>query len=458
MDSKKVEANILIVDDDPAVLGTARIYLKQQFTHIQATTNPGLIPELMYEHNVDVVLLDMNYRRGEIDGKEGFGWLAKIHEIDRDVQVICMTAYGEIDIAVKAIKAGASDFVIKPWENEKLFSTIQSALKLRKSTREVDKLRNTQRKLTEDVYEEFKHIIGNSLPMQKVFKTIQKVADTDANVLILGENGTGKELVARAIHAHSARGEKVIIRVDLGVLNENLLESELFGHVRGAFTDARDDKYGRFELASGGSLFLDEIGNLSPPSQAKLLTAIQNGQVSRLGSNAIIDVDIRLICATNMPLYQMVEEGSFRQDLLYRINTVEVQLPPLRQRKEDIPDLLAHYLSIYRRKYNKPTLRFNKSDIKKLQRYTWPGNVRELQHSVERMVIMAEYDQLDVRDVLHDSTAVPTFQAENFNLLDNEKALILRALEKNNGNVTQTARDLGIDRLALYRRFNKFGI
>lgn len=456
---EKMKASILVSDDDSAVLGTARIYLKQHFTEIHTTTNPGVIPELMQANQIDIVLLDMNYKRGEIDGEEGFHWLRRVKEIDSSVQVICMTAYGEIDLAVQTIKEGAADFVIKPWENEKLYATILSTIKLRFSTLEVDKLKGTQQKLSEDSNQSFQHMIGDSLPMRKILNTVEKVAGTDANVLLLGENGTGKELIARMIHHRSLRGTKVLIRVDLGALHENLFESELFGHLKGAYTDAKEDKHGRFELADGGTLFLDEIGNLSLNHQAKLLTALQSSEVTRIGSNHAVKVDIRLVCATNVPLYAMVEEQKFRQDLLYRINTVEIQIPPLRQRQEDIPPLVEHYLKAYCKKYNKEEIKAGKADLKILKSYHWPGNIRELQHAMERMVIMSDDQKLDLGDLIGGKTLERNDAlTQSFNLQENEKVLILKALEKNNGNVTQTAKDLGIDRLALYRRFNKFGI
>ena len=455
----KQKASILIVDDDSAVVGSARMFLKQKFTNIQALTNPGLIPDLFSDHDFDVVMLDMNFQKGETNGSQGFKWLDWIKRRNPATQVICMTAYGEIDIAVRTIKIGAIDFVIKPWENEKLYATILSALKLRDSRLEIDRLKSTQKELVKGINSHGEHIIGRSIAMQKILETAEKVAQTDANIMLLGENGTGKEVLAKMIHNRSHRHERSFIRVDLGALQENLFESELFGHVKGAFTDARDDKIGRFELARQGTLLLDEIGNLPMTLQAKLLTALQSNQIQKVGSSEIVETDVRLISATNMPLYDMVSKATFRQDLLYRINTVEIVIPPLRHRQEDIPLLLDHFLSIYCRKYDRPQMKIQKSDMKKLQKYHWPGNIRELQHAVERMVIMSEDNELDLMSILAPNrNRIKSDQEENFNLMENEKTLILRALEKNNGNVTQTAKDLGIDRLALYRRFNKFGI
>ena len=352
----KTEAKILVVDDDIDVLNTARMYLKQQFTLVQIENNPENIPLHFERESYDVVLLDMNFKKGENDGAAGLHWLNRALEIDPNAIVILITAYGELDLAVKAVKAGATDFIAKPWKNEKLYGTITSALQLRQSKLEIDRLKNTQKTLVDEIDQKFENFIGESLPIQKVFTLIEKVGPTDANVLILGENGTGKELAARALHRHSERKNSVFINVDLGSISETLFESELFGHVKGAFTDAKEDKPGRFELASGGTLFLDEIGNLSLPLQAKLLTVLQQRTVRRVGSSKEIPIDIRLVCATNMPLYDMVQEGTFRQDLLYRINTVELKMPALAERKDDIDLLVKHFMDMYGKKYKKPKL------------------------------------------------------------------------------------------------------
>ena len=455
----KTEAKILVVDDDIDVLNTARMYLKQQFTLVQIESDPAQIPDHLEREAFDVVLLDMNFKKGDNEGEEGLKWLNRILTIDPNAIVILITAYGEFDLAVKAVKSGATDFLPKPWKNEKLFGTIQSALQLRQSKLEVDRLKSTKKALTSEIDQKFENFIGESLPIKKVFSLIEKVGPTEANVLVLGENGTGKELAARALHRQSERKDKVFINVDLGAISENLFESELFGHVRGAFTDAKEDKPGRFELASGGTLFLDEIGNLSLPLQAKLLTVLQQRKVSRVGSGKEISVDIRLICATNMPLYVMVKEGTFRQDLLYRINTVELRMPALAERTEDIDLLVQHFMQLYGKKYQKPKMRIDQNTIAKLKKYHWPGNIRELQHAIERAIILADDHKLTADDfVLQPNRGNKRLEEDILDLSEMEKRLILKALDKNNGNVTRAAKDLGIDRLALYRRLQKYGL
>ncbi|WP_422356514.1 sigma-54-dependent transcriptional regulator [Roseivirga pacifica] len=455
----KIEAKILVVDDDIDVLNTARIYLKQQFSLVQIENDPQNIPLHFERDSFDVVLLDMNFRKGENDGSDGLFWLNKILEIDPNAIVILVTAYGEFDLAVQAIKAGGTDFITKPWKNEKLYGTITSALQLRKSKLEVDRLKNTQKTLETDIDSKYENFLGDSPAMQQVFSLIDKVAPTDATVLILGENGTGKELAARALHKRSNRVNKVFIKVDLGSISETLFESELFGHVKGAFTDAKEDKPGRFELASGGTLFLDEIGNLSLPLQAKLLSVLQQRKVSRVGSNKEIPIDIRLVCATNMPLYEMVDSGKFRQDLLYRINTVELNMPSLSERTEDIEILAAHFINVFGKKYNKDKVRIDAATMAKLKKYSWPGNIRELEHAIERAIILADGNKLSTQDfLLNTSKVTESSDSEIMNLSEMEKRLILKALDKHQGNVTRAAKELGIDRLALYRRMQKYGL
>lgn len=455
----KTEAKILVVDDDIDVLNSARLFLKQQFTVVQIEPDPNQIPEHFEREAFDVVLLDMNFRKGENDGSDGLHWLNAILEIDPNTIVILITAYGEFELAVEAIKMGGTDFITKPWKNEKLYGTITSALQLRKSKLEVDRLRNTQKTLEGDIESQYEHFLGESEPMQRVFSLLEKIGPTDATVLILGENGTGKGLAARALHRLSERKDQVFINVDLGAISETLFESELFGHVKGAFTDAKEDKPGRFELASGGTLFLDEIGNLSLPLQAKLLTVLQNRKVSRVGSNKEIPIDIRLICATNMPLYEMVKEGKFRQDLLYRMNTVEIRMPSLAERTDDMEMLVAHFVKHFGKKYNKEKIRIDTATINKLKKYPWPGNIRELEHAIERAIILADENKLGPEDFLLSTRRTSESQDEDLlNLSEMEKRLILKALDKNNGNVTRAAKDLGIDRLALYRRLQKYGL
>ena len=455
----KTEAKILVVDDDIDILNTARMYLKQQFTLVQIENNPENIPLHFERESFDLVLLDMNFRKGENDGSDGLKWLNVILNIDPNAIVILITAYGEFDLAVKAIKAGATDFVTKPWKNEKLFGTITSALLLRKSKLEVDKLKSTQKSISSDIDQKFENFLGESEPMQRVFSLLGKVGPTDANVLILGENGTGKELAARALHRKSTRSDEVFISVDLGAISETLFESELFGHAKGAFTDAKEDKPGRFEVASGGTLFLDEIGNLSLPLQAKLLSVLQQRRVSRVGSNKETAIDIRLVCATNMPLYDMVKDGSFRQDLLYRINTVELRMPSLAERKDDMELLVKHFMTMYSKKYKKASMRIDAATLNKLKRYNWPGNIRELQHAIERAIILSDENKLSTNDFLLQTASGSTGDTdETLNLTEMEKRLILKALDKNNGNVTRAAKELGLDRLALYRRLQKYGL
>lgn len=455
----KTEAKILVVDDDIDILNTARMYLKQQFTLVQIENDPTNIPLHFERESFDLVLLDMNFRKGENDGSDGLKWLNTILNIDPNAIVILITAYGEFDLAVKAIKAGATDFITKPWKNEKLYGTITSALQLRKSKLEVDRLKNTQKTISDDIDQKYENFLGECEPMQRVFSLIDKVGPTDANVLILGENGTGKELAARALHRQSLRSDKVFISVDLGSVSETLFESELFGHVKGAFTDAKEDKPGRFELATEGTLFLDEIGNLSLPLQAKLLTVLQQRKVKRVGSNKEMPIDIRLVCATNMPLYDMVKEGTFRQDLLYRINTVELRMPSLGERKDDMELLTKHFIDVYGKKYKKPNMRIDAATLNKLKRYNWPGNIRELQHAIERAIILADGNKLTTNDfLLQTNTSSKGEETDTLNLSEMEKRLILKALDKNNGNVTRAAKELGLDRLALYRRLQKYGL
>ena len=422
------QGKILIIDDNEDLLKAARIYLKRHFGQIDLEKDPTLIPDLLQNDAYDVILLDMNFTQDVNSGQEGFHWLDKILEIDPSAVVVLITAFGSVDLAVKAIKAGASDFVMKPWENEQLLATLLSSIRLRSSKEELKLMKDREDTLTQDLDHKFKEIIGQSGSMIQVFDTIERVASTDANVLVLGENGTGKELIARSIHRNSKRAEKPFISVDLGAISENLFESELFGHVRGSFTDAKTDRAGRFEIANGGTLFLDEIGNLSLPLQAKLLTAVQNRKVNRVGSNKTIDVDIRLICATNMPLYEMVQKGEFRQDLLYRINTIELKLPALRERIEDIPLLAEHYLKDYAKKYNKDIYKFSEATLKRLEKYSWPGNVRELQHAIERAVIMSRDNILQPEDFFFNNNQPvrdkDDINLEQFNLEDVERILI----------------------------------
>ena len=449
---------ILMIDDDEDVLLAAKMLLKKYSYQVIIEKNPNKIPFLLNNDSYDVILLDMNFSKDTTSGKEGFEWLRQIREKDPSAVVIMITAFGDVEMAVRALKEGATDFVLKPWQNEKLIATISTAIRLKKSYNEVDKLRKAKEMLEEQISQPFRDIIGNSPAIKDVFSLIDKVAKTEANILILGENGTGKELIARAIHQKSMRKDSSFVSVDMGAITETLFESELFGHKKGAFTDARQDRPGRFELANGGTLFLDEIGNLSLSLQSKLLTALQARQVTRVGSNQSLDVDIRLICATNMNLHQMVKDGKFRQDLLYRINTVEIIIPPLYERGEDITMLANHFLNYYSKKYRKDVLSISPEALTKLKKYAWPGNVRELQHAIERAVIMADSPTLQASDFLFSRKGDDTVNLDTLNLDEVEKAAVAKAIQLHNGNISKAAEELGLTRASLYRRMEKYGI
>lgn len=459
MDQK--QGKILIVDDNEDLLKAAKMHLKRHFAQVDTEKNPDAIPALLSNDDYDVILLDMNFTKDVSSGSEGYYWLEKILELDPSAVVVLITAYGDVQMAVKAIKAGATDFVLKPWENEKLLATIYAAMRLRESRDEVENLKIKNHEINNALNDRYKDIIGQSASMQKIFQTIDRVAKTDANVLILGENGTGKELIARAIHRNSSRQHENFVSVDLGSITETLFESELFGHKKGAFTDAKEDRAGRFELANNGTLFLDEIGNLSMPLQAKLLTVIQNRRVSRVGANKETPINIRLICATNMPLYEMVKENRFRQDLLYRINTIEIEIPALRERFEDIPLLTNHFLKHYNEKYNKQVAKLSEAAMARMHKHTWPGNIRELQHSLERAIILSNTSVLQPEDFNFNTNNTKEdgqLSLEQYNLEEVEKLLIRKVLKKYNGNITQAASELGLTRSSLYRRLEKHGL
>jgi DNA-binding NtrC family response regulator len=456
----KAEAKILIVDDDQDVLLAAKLFLKQHIKIVHTEKEPENIPVLLKNENYDVILLDMNFSRDATSGKEGFHWLNKILEIDPAAVVIFITGYGDIELAVQGIIEGATNFILKPWDNKKLLATIMVNLKVRSSKQEFEDLKSKQKVLIAGQDQGYEIMIGGSQPMEQVLNTVKKVAVTDANILILGENGTGKELIARAIHKASKRRDEVFISVDLGAISESLFESELFGFKKGAFTDAKEDRAGRFEAASKGTIFLDEIGNLSFSLQSKLLSVLQSRKVVRLGTNKEIPIDVRLICATNMPLYQMVKEGKFRQDLLYRINTVELNIPPLRERIDDISPLVDHFLQIYCKKYKMPLKRLNASTMKRLEKHHWPGNVRELQHAVERAVIMSESNILQPQDFFLSQMddQIEGMEPDNYNLEDTERLLIRKVIDKHGGNISKAAKELGLTRASLYRRIEKYGL
>src|SRR5688572_12143570 len=447
-----------MIDDDEDVLLAAKMLLKKQNHHVIIEKNPKKIPFLLNNDTYDVILLDMNFSKDITSGKEGFFWLDEIIKHDPTSVVILITAFGDVEMAVRALKQGATDFILKPWQNEKLIATIATAIKLKQSYNEVDKLKKAKEMLEEQISKPFAEIIGKSQAIQEVFTLTDKVAKTDANVLILGENGTGKELIARAIHQRSPRKDNSFVSVDMGAITETLFESELFGHKKGSFTDAREDRPGRFELANDGTLFLDEIGNLSLSLQSKLLSALQSRQVTRVGSNQSSPVNIRLVCATNMPIHKMVQEGTFRQDLLYRINTVEIRVPPLSERVEDIPLLAQHYLNYYAKKYHKLVNTIAAEAMDRLKRYAWPGNIRELQHAIERAVIMTDSASLQESDFLLSRSLTSGPVSNTLNLDEVERAAIAKALQMHNGNISKAADELGLTRASLYRRMEKYAL
>lgn len=449
---------ILVIDDDKDILLTTKVVLKKHFSTIDTETEPEKVFSGIGEGIYDVILLDMNFRAGATSGKEGLEWLRKIMKAYPDSLVIMITAYGDIDLAVHAMKEGAIDFIVKPWDNKKLLATVTSAYKLSQSRKEIASLKEKQNILKEEINQQYGDIIGESEAMNRVFETIRKVSLTDANILLLGENGTGKEMVARAIHNNSLRAPQIFVPVDLGALPESLFESELFGHIKGSFTDAKENRTGRFKAASGGTLFLDEIGNLTLPLQAKLLSAIEKKSITPLGSNEQLPVDIRLICATNLHLYEMISRKQFREDLLYRINTVEIRIPPLRERASDIPLLTDHFKEIYTRRYNKGKIKISRDGYQKLMRYNWPGNVRELQHIVERAIIMSDSGTLRPEDFPVERFETRYQINDTLNMEDVERKTIMNALERNRHNMTKAAEDLGMARTTLYRKMRKYDI
>jgi DNA-binding NtrC family response regulator len=445
-------ASILVIDDDVDVLTAVRLLLKPEVKEIVTEKNPENIRSILSKQDFDVILLDMNFNSSINTGNEGIFWLKKIKEFRSTASVMMITAYGDIDLAIRSLKEGAYDFIVKPWHNEKLLATIKEAVRQKENKGSAIVPNGSS------IFE--KELLGESEVMQDIFYKIQKIAPTDANILILGENGTGKEVIAKAIHHFSYRATKPFIKVDVGALTESLFESELFGHKKGAFTDAREDREGRFEAANTGTLFLDEIGNTSLHQQAKLLSVLQNRQVIRLGTNEPKPIDIRLICATNIPISELANENRFRKDLIYRINTVEIVVPPLRKRGSDILLLAKHFTKIYCNKYLKPHLELDKTAKEKLLHYHFPGNVRELQYAIERAVIMSEGDVLSGSDILFSpiESAMVEEKEEHSNLSTVEKNTILKVIEKNNGNISKAAKELGITRTALYRRLSKYDI
>jgi len=452
------EAKILVVDDNKSILSALELLLSNSCKKLKCISTPNaLISELKLD-NYDVVLLDMNFKAGINTGNEGIYWLNQILEYNSGISVVMITAYGDVELAVKAVRSGAVDFVLKPWENEKMLATIDMAWKLSSSRKEVKKLRLKENELIAEINHNKTPLIGSSSTWKSVMHLVHKVAQTNANVLITGENGTGKELVARELHRLSERSQKVMVTVDMGSIAESLFESELFGHKKGAFTDAHNDRMGKIEAANEGTLFLDEIGNLSLPMQAKLLSVLQNRSLTKLGENMATDVDLRLICATNCKLNEMVNEGTFRQDLLYRMNTIQIELPPLRDRKTDIQELAKYFTNLYANKYNKKAVNISKTAISKLQDYSWPGNVRELQHAIEKAIILSDNHQILTKDFVFKIDEFDKVEAYGGTLEDMEKQLIAGAIEKQMGNLSAVSTQLGISRQTLYNKIKKYGI
>jgi DNA-binding NtrC family response regulator len=453
----KIKGKILIADDNEGILKSLSFILRQEFEEVTTIKNPAKFITLLHSGSFDIILLDMNFSAGVNTGNEGLFWLKEIMKEDHDAVIILITAYGDIELAVKAMKEGATDFIQKPFDPVKLVSTIRAAYQLRMSKVQVSKLMHKQKHLSEDLDKKFNSLIGESPIMKDILSVVKKVAPTDANILILGENGTGKELIAREIHRQSKRSEDVFISVDLGSLSESLFESELFGHVKGAFTGAAEDRKGRFETATGGTLFLDEIGNLSMSMQSKLLTVLQNRYIIPVGSNKAVPIDVRLITATNKHLPDLIRDNLFREDLMFRINTVQIEIPPLRNRGEDILLLAEHFLKIYGKKYEK-SLKISGTAIDKLLQYEWPGNVRELQHMLENSVIMVDEGIIKPEN-LRFTTSISSgkqFFDNSLNLNDVERLTIKEALFKHKGNINQTAKELGITRKTLYSKIEKY--
>ena len=453
-----MKGKILVVDDNKSVLTALEMLLQSEFYEVHTLKNPNSLISTIQQNQIDVVLLDMNFKAGINTGNEGIHWLNCICETDPSISVVLITAYGDVELAVKAVKEGAFDFILKPWDNAKLISTLHAALKLRTSKLENKGLQEKTKSLAQEITPSEQQIIGQSACIKEVLELIKKVAVTDANVLITGENGTGKEVFAREMHRLSPRKDEVMVGVDMGAISETLFDSELFGHMKGSFTDAKEDRAGKFETANRGTLFLDEIGNLTIGLQVKILAALENRTITRIGSNTSVPIDIRLISATNRDLQKMISEGLFREDLLYRINTISVEIPPLRERGTDISLLAEFYLKKYSTKYGKPRLKINQKAHQKLLNYSWPGNVRELQHSIERAVILADKAVIDENSLALSSTP-PQNNNLKFQTFDEmEREMITASVEKERGNMSAVAKSLGITRPTLYSKMKRYGI
>ncbi|MEN8203661.1 MAG: sigma-54 dependent transcriptional regulator [Bacteroidota bacterium] len=454
-----MNSKVLIVDDNPAVLSALSQVLEPLTEKTLCIKSPELIPGILETHEVDVIIMDMNFSRGVTDGQEGIAWLKRILRSDPDAVVVMITAYGEVDLAIEAMKCGATDFISKPWDNEKLLATVRSGMMLKQSRLKVKQLKSKQDHLSNYIENRHEKLYGRSPEMLRVKDTIRKVAGFDSNVLILGENGTGKELIAREIHSASARAGEVFVHVDMGSISPSLFESELFGHTRGAFTDAKTDKPGRIEIASGGTLFLDEIGNLQPEMQSKLLNVLQNREIYRIGSNRPQPADFRLISATNQDIRELISRKMFREDLYYRINTIEITAPPLRMRGPDITDLAQYFLEKYKAKYHKHDLFLSPDAVQLIQHNEWPGNVRQLQHSMERAVLLADDRKIEPGDIFPGEHAShPHGEIRRPTLSEQEAIIIRESIQRNGGNLSKAARELGVARSTLYNKMKSYGI
>jgi len=451
-----LKGKILIVDDNKSILSAVEILLQDEFDEIITIANPNQLPSLVESKDFDLILLDMNFSAGVNTGNEGLYWLSRIKEIQPDMEVVLFTAYGDVELAVKALKQGATDFILKPWDNEKLKTTLRNVYKLQQSKKEIKKLKQKQSALKGEIKKGNHFIIAESPQMKEILNLIRKVAVTDANILITGDNGTGKELIARELHRLSKRAEEILVTVDMGAISETLFESELFGHKKGSFTDAREDRTGKIENANNGTLFLDEIGNLPLHLQPKLLSVLQNRMVTPIGSNKATPVDVRLICATNCNLGHMAAEGTFREDLLYRINTIHIEIPPLGERKEDIAAIAKYFLTIYSNKYRKPELEISPAGMSKLINYQWPGNVRELQHTIEKAVILCDNNVLTPDDFFFKPVMPDTSDVFDGTIEEMEKVMIQKILNKSGQNLSAAAEHLGISRQTLYNKMKKY--